>query len=56
MTCYENALKYINGEVKERETNEKLKVIQDKFDADKNSLFVQMRNESDTLNQVAAHN
>lgn len=53
MTCYENALKYIDGEVKSKETNIKLDNVRDKFDAEK-SIFVQMRKESNILNQVAA--
>jgi hypothetical protein len=54
MTCYESALKYINGEIKLKETNDKLEHIRDQFDVEKKSLLAQMKNESHALNQIAA--
>jgi flagellar biosynthesis regulator FlbT len=54
MSCFENALKYIDGEVKQRETNDKLDSIINQFDKEKKSLLAQMKNESHTLNQIAA--
>ena len=52
--CYESALKHIKGEVKERETMDKLAHAQNQFDQEKKSLLAKAKNEAGELNRIAA--
>jgi tetratricopeptide (TPR) repeat protein len=54
MQCYNNALNYIQGEVKHREVSEKLAKIENLYDLENKSLFAQMVNESSETNVISS--